>query len=227
MKNKNDFFVIGTDTDVGKTYISSLFFKTLCKNNFYYYKPIQSGCYLKNNILTAPDVDFLCNFNNIPYDKNMVCYTLKEEVSPHLAAEDEKTEIIIQNVIDHYNNIKSKYNSLIIEGAGGLFVPLIRNKFYIYDLIKLFNTPVVVVCSTKVGSINHSILTIKALKELGIEIHGLVFNKYKGKNFEDDNIKIILELSGIKNYLIIKENQNEISDEEKNKFFNNFLKEKK
>lgn len=53
-----DFFVIGTDTDVGKTYVSTLLYKALKKHNFQYYKPIQSGCFLKDGKLTAPDVDF-------------------------------------------------------------------------------------------------------------------------------------------------------------------------
>nr|WP_241633583.1 AAA family ATPase [Fusobacterium gastrosuis] len=56
MNFKSDFFVIGTDTDVGKTYVSSLLYHSLNKYNFFYYKPVQSGCYEKNGILTAPDV---------------------------------------------------------------------------------------------------------------------------------------------------------------------------
>lgn len=55
-----------------------------------YYKPVQSGCFEKNGKITAPDVDFLCNFNNIPYDNDMVTYLLEPEVSPHLASEIEK-----------------------------------------------------------------------------------------------------------------------------------------
>ena len=84
--NFKDFFVIGTDTDVGKTYVSTLLYKALRKHNFQYYKPIQSGCFLRDNKLIAPDVDFLTKFVDIPYDDSMVTYTLKEEVSPHLAS---------------------------------------------------------------------------------------------------------------------------------------------
>ena len=93
-----DFFVIGTDTDVGKTYVSTLLYKALRKYNFQYYKPIQSGCFLKDDELTAPDVDFLTKFIGVDYDDSMVTYTLKEEVSPHLASEMEGTTIEIENV---------------------------------------------------------------------------------------------------------------------------------
>ena len=215
-----DFFVIGTDTDVGKTYSSTLLYKALKKYNYQYYKPIQSGCFLRDGKLIAPDVDFLTKFNNIDYDDSMVSYTLKEEVSPHLSAEMEGTKIEIENVVKHFSDLKNKYSNILVEGAGGLYVPLIRDKFYIYDLIKLLKLPVVLVCGTRIGAINHTMLTLNALKDMGIEVHGLIFNNYKGQFFEDDNIKVVLELSKIKNYLIIKNGQKEIFDEEIEKFFN-------
>ena len=83
----------------------------------------------------------------------------------------------------------------------------------------MFNLPVVLVCGTRVGAINHTMLTLNALKTMGIKLQGLVFNNYKGQFFEDDNIKVILELSQIKNYIIIKNNQQEISDKEIEKIF--------
>lgn len=217
--NFKDFFVIGTDTDVGKTYVSTLLYKALKKYNFQYYKPIQSGCFLKGEKLIAPDVDFLTNFIGIDYDDSMVTYTLREEVSPHLSSEMEETEIKIEEIKKHYENLKKIYSNILVEGAGGLYVPLIRDKFYIYDLIKLFNLPVVLICGTRVGTINHTILTLNTLHSMGIKLHGLVFNNYKGHFFEDDNIKVILNLSKIKNYMIIKNGQKGISEEEIEKFF--------
>lgn len=215
-----DFFVIGTDTDVGKTYSSTLLYKALKKYNYQYYKPIQSGCFLRNGKLIAPDVDFLTKFNNIDYDDSMVSYTLKEEVSPHLSAEMEDTKIEIENVVKHFSDLKNKYSNILVEGAGGLYVPLIRDKFYIYDLIKLLKLPVVLVCGTRIGAINHTMLTLNALKDMGIEVHGLIFNNYKGQFFEDDNIKVVLELSKIKKYMIFKNGQKEIPENEIENFFN-------
>jgi len=174
-----DFFVIGTDTDVGKTYVSTLLYKALKKHNFQYYKPIQSGCFLKDGKLTAPDVDFLTKFIDVDYDDSMVTYTLKEEVSPHLASEMEGTIIEIENVKKHFEDLKKKYSNILVEGAGGLYVPLIRDKFYIYDLIKLFNLSVVLVCGTKVGSINHTMLTLNALNT---EENVLILGHKKEKN---------------------------------------------
>lgn len=219
MKFKQDFFIIGTDTDVGKTYVSSLLYNRLLEQNYFYFKPVQSGCYQdkKFSTLIAPDVKSICDFSSLEYDKDMVCYTLKEEVSPHLAAEKENIEINFEKIINHYKKLKDKYSNLIVEGAGGLHVPLLRSKekkLYIFDLIKRLNLPVILVCSTRVGSINHSILTINSLKSMGIKIQGLVFNNYKSNFYENDNIKIILEDSEIKNYIIIKNGQKKLEDED-------------
>lgn len=214
MVKKKDFFIIGTDTDVGKTYVSSLLFNRLFNYQFYYFKPVQSGCFEKNGLFIAPDVETVCKFSNIDYQEDMVCYTLKEEVSPHLAAEKENIKIDIAKIKKHYSNIKSKHKNIIVEGAGGLYVPLIRNELYIYDLIKIFDLPVILVCGTKVGSINHTMLTINSLKSMNIKIVGLVFNNYRGNFYEDDNIRVILEDSQIKNFIIIKNAQSRIEDDD-------------
>lgn len=223
MKIKKDFFIIGTDTDVGKTYVSSLLYSALLKEDYFYFKPVQSGCYYaeknikKNgeNFLIAPDVKSVCDFSNLEYNKDMVCYALKEEVSPHLAAQKENIEISLDKIKKYYTELKKKYSSIIVEGAGGLHVPLLRTddkKLYIFDMIKALNLPVVLVCSTKVGSINHSMLTINTLKNMGIKIQGLVFNNYKNNFYEDDNIKVILEDSCIKNYIVIKNKQKNLTE---------------
>lgn len=222
MKFKKGFFVIGTDTGIGKTYVSTLLYQSLKNIGGGYYKPVQSGCLVKNDKLVAPDVDFLCHFNNIAYDDEMVTYTLKAEVSPHLAAELENLEIDPEKIMKHWEKLKNEYRYMIVEGAGGLYVPLIRDRFYIYDLIKKLDLPVIVVSSARVGSINHAIMTVENLKNMGISIQGIVFNKvtnnFKEDYFEKDNIDIILKLSGIKNHLIIRKGEKKLEDREVIKF---------
>ncbi len=154
-------------------------------------------------------------------------YFLKDEVSPHLAAEIENIEINFEKIKKYWENLKIKYKTIIIEGAGGVYVPLVRNKYFIFNLIKDLNIPVILVCSTKVGAVNHTLLTINFLKNTGIKIHGIVFNRVSEniKNFEKDNIEIILKTGEIKKYLIIKENQKNISEDEILKFFFNRVSE--
>lgn len=214
-KLDNCFFVLGTDTDVGKTYISSLLYKGLKKSGCGYFKAVQSGCYLENGKLIAPDVLEVCKKSDEDYNEEYILYRLKEAVSPHLASEIENIEIDIQKIKERYELLKNKNNYLIVEGAGGLLVPLIRDKFYIYDLIKLFNIPVILVCNTRVGAINHTLLTLEALRNRAIEVKGIVFNRVNlSNNYEKDNIEIIKKIGKIENTIIVKENQESINDRE-------------
>lgn len=215
------FFITGVGTDVGKTYISSLFYKELRKYlKIDYYKPIQSGCFYEGEKLTAPDLKFLSNFSETPYDTKMCSYMLIPEVSPHLASEIENEHINMELIYEKIKSKEKEASILLIEGAGGVYVPIIRDKVYMFDFMKKINYPVILVANTKVGGINHAMLTIEFLKTKKIKIYGIVFNGYTGKNFEDDNIKVILKDSGINNYLIINENQNEIEKKQLFDFFN-------
>lgn len=212
---KKNFFVLGTDTDIGKTYISSLLYKELKKYGCEYYKPVQSGS--KNNI--SPDVEFLCKFNGIEYDSSMCGYNFEYEVSPHLAAEKSGEKIeknIILNKIEELKN-KEKFN--LVEGAGGVYVPLIRGEYYNFDLIKDAELEVTLVCSTKVGTINHTLLTLEFLKQKKIKLHGVIFNRFTDKEYEKDNIDVILNEGKIENYLIIDLGQENIEEKKLKKFF--------
>lgn len=220
MKLNKGYFVTGTDTGIGKTYVSAFLYKAVKKYEGAYYKPIQSGCIEKNGKLIAPDIEFVCNFNNEKYNISKGTYFLKEEVSPHFAAEIENVEINFEKIKKDWESLKNKYKTIIVEGAGGVYVPLARDGYFIYDLIKNLNIPVILVCSTKVGAVNHALLTINFLKNIGIKIHGIIFNNISEniKNFEKDNMEIILKTGEIKKYLVIKENQKNILENKILKF---------
>jgi len=205
---KSGYFITGIGTDIGKTYVSALLYKSLReKNNVGYYKPIQSGCFYKADKIIAPDVKFVCDFSGVNYDKDMCTFTLMPEVSPHLAAEMENKEIDINKIYEKIKIKKKEYSTVIVEGAGGVYVPVIRNKIYMFDIMKELKLPIILVSSTKVGGINHTMLTIEFLKTKEIEIQGIVFNGYTGEKYEDDNISVVLEDSQITNYIIVRKGQ--------------------
>ncbi|MDU1910360.1 dethiobiotin synthase [Fusobacterium sp.] len=220
--NTKGYFIIGTDTDIGKTFCSTLLYHGVREKKGMYYKPIQSGGVSKNGKLYAPDVLSLCQIEGIDYQDEMVTYVLEAEVSPHLASELEGTTIEIEKIKKNFMKLCEQYDYLIVEGAGGLQVPLIRDKYHIYDLIQDFGFPVVLVSSAKVGSINHAVLTIESLEKLGIPLHGIIFNRVKdteeSKIYEKDNIEIILKHSPTKNHLVVLENAEKIQDEKLNLF---------
>ncbi|RKD21594.1 dethiobiotin synthase [Caminicella sporogenes] len=212
-------FVIGTDTDVGKTFITAGIVYILRKNNYnaVSFKPVQSGGIICNSKLVSGDIEFIKRVAGLKEEYcSMNSYCLKEAVSPHIAAERENINIDVYRIIDDYQKLKDKYDFIIVEGAGGVIVPLIRNKYYIYDLIKDLNIPVVIVARAGVGTINHTVLTVNYIKSLGINVKGIIINNYSGNFYEDDNIEVIKKITkvdvvGVVNKLDLKGNEDDIS----------------
>ncbi len=173
-------FVTGIGTDVGKTVVSSVLVEALKAD---YWKPVQTGSFFSTD--TALVQKFITNTETKIFPES---YLLKEYMSPHVAAELEGIEISLDNIILPETN-----NTLIIEGAGGLLVPLNRKEFMI-DIIKKFDAEIVLVIQNYLGSINHSLLSIEALQNRGLKILGVVFNGPPHALSED----IIIDTSGVK-----------------------------
>lgn len=173
-------FVTGIGTDVGKTVTSAIVVEALKAD---YWKPVQAGTYYTTD---SENIKKL-----ISNDKTVIhpeTYKLREHKSPHEAAATEGIDVDFEKIILPQTN-----NTLVIEGAGGVMVPL-NKKNYIIDLIKKFDAETIVVIQNYLGSINHSLLTIDALKHRGIKIIGLVFN---GSPHEPSK-EIIESYSGLK-----------------------------
>ncbi|WP_042277738.1 dethiobiotin synthase [[Clostridium] dakarense] len=214
-------FVIGTDTDIGKTFVTGALVYKLRESgyNAIAFKPIQSGGILGDNDKLIPqDIKYVkevCDIKNNYYEMNTYC--LKEEVSPHLAAKIENIDISNEKIINQYNELISKYDYVVVEGAGGIVVPLIEDKYFVYDLIKDLNLDVVIVASAGVGTINHTVLTNEFLKQNNINSKGIIINGYNDKFYEKDNIQIIEKLTNLNVIQTIrnikKPNINNIKDE--------------
>lgn len=155
------YVVVGIGTDVGKTIVSSIFTKAL---NAWYWKPVQSGD------LHFSDTDKVATYVGDSFKKIPERWRLKTPASPHYAAALD--EVMIQE-----NDFEIPNESpLIIEGAGGLMVPLNEQGLLYIDLLQQWNLPVILVSRHYLGSINHTLLSIEALKNRNIEIEMIVFN---------------------------------------------------
>lgn len=164
------YFITGIGTDVGKTIASAIITEALEAD---YWKPIQAGDL--DNSDSHKVRRYISNTKSVFYENS---YALNTPASPHFAAS-------IDNVVIDLNNIivpKTK-NKLVIEGAGGLFVPL-NNEDTIADLIKS-DYKVIIVSRHYLGSINHTLLTINALRNLNIKIAGVIFNGDENKATEE------------------------------------------
>ncbi|MCW3072796.1 MAG: ATP-dependent dethiobiotin synthetase BioD [Bacteroidetes bacterium] len=155
-------FVTGIGTDVGKTVVSSVLVEALKAD---YWKPVQTGSFFSTD--TAKVQKWVSNSESKFHPEG---YMLKQYMSPHAAAELEDIEIRLSDL-----RLPETNNTLIIEGAGGLMVPLNRTEFMI-DMIQQFDAEVVLVIQNYLGSINHTLLSIDALKNRKLKILGVVFN---------------------------------------------------
>lgn len=193
-------FIIGTDTEVGKTVVSAGLMHLLLgnKHKAAYFKPVASGEVLLNGSSQSTDASFVKAVSGFAEDpKNMTPFSFKNAVAPHFAARLEGRSIdlaVIQNTLQY---LKNSYEMIIAEGAGGLAVPLNDQGFMQYDLIRELGFPCLLVCRTGLGTINHTLLTLRFAKSAGLAIKGIVMNGDRQTEAETDNIETVKKLSGI------------------------------
>ncbi len=172
-------FITGISTDVGKTVASAIIVEALEAD---YWKPIQAGDL--DNSDSHKIKSYISNNKTIVHENS---YKLNTPASPHLAAELDGINIDLKQIKEPITQ-----NHLVIEGAGGIFVP-INDKECVIDLIQN-DYKVIVVSRHYLGSINHTLLTIEALKNRKIDIAGIIFSGDENKSSES----IILSKTGIK-----------------------------
>ena len=176
----NACIIAGTDTDVGKTVFAAMLMLAL---NASYWKPIQSG------VSDSIDTRTVQQLTALPAEKFFPeAYIFSEPLSPHRAAEIDKVEIDVDALA-----LPACAGPLLIEGAGGLMVPLTRKNLQI-NLFKRWNLPVILCARTELGTINHTLLSLEALWNREIPVHGLAFIGPDNA----DTIRTIGEYSGVK-----------------------------
>lgn len=155
-------FITGIGTDVGKTVVSAIIVEALKAD---YWKPIQAGDL--DNSDTIKVKSLVSNPTSVFHRE---AYRLTQPFSPHKAADLDGIEIDLKKI-----KVPKTDNQLIIEGAGGLMVPL-NNKYLVIDLIEKLNPDVILVSRNYLGSINHTLLSVEALLNRGINVSAIVFN---------------------------------------------------
>lgn len=171
--------VTGTDTGIGKTVFSSALAAAL---GAFYWKPVQSG------LEEATDSETVHRIGGVPTARILPeAYRLQLPASPHLAAEAEGVEI------DPGRLVLPSHDPLVVEGAGGLMVPLTRGLLTI-DLFARWGLPVILCARTRLGTINHTLLSLAALKARGIPVKGIAFIGEEMADSQD----VIAAFSGVK-----------------------------
>jgi dethiobiotin synthetase len=162
------FFVAGTDTDVGKTFIATILTLGLQAT---YWKPIQSG------LTPSTDTEYVRKYTELDQSHFLPeRYKLTEPLSPHASAAIDGVDIELDDFVLPLHN--KEY--LIVEGAGGLMVP-VNDRYFIIDLIKRLQLPVLLVARSALGTINHTLLSLEVLRRFDIPILGVVMNGNKNE----------------------------------------------
>lgn len=192
----NAIFVTGTDTGVGKTVVAGLLAKHLLKEgcNVITQKWIQTGSKgFPEDIDTHLKLMGKKRCDIKDYIAHMCPYNLKFPSSPHLSARLEKKQINANKIKKSFKFLQKRFDFVIVEGVGGALVPY-NNKKLVIDIAKELKIPALVVVGNKLGAINHTLLTIEAIKRRKIKIAGIIYNnidKNTHRNILEDNCKFL------------------------------------
>ena len=164
------FFITGTDTEIGKTYVTCLLIRDLCARGFRAsgYKPLACGD--RGDALAMLEAAG----SELAPDRVNPVY-LRAATAPYIAAELERRRIQPEELLHGYRALASEYNPVLVEGAGGWEVPIAPG-YVMADLAKDLGLPVIVVVGNKLGAVNHALMTVKAVRAAGLECRSLVLN---------------------------------------------------
>ncbi|MBI4652590.1 dethiobiotin synthase [Candidatus Desantisbacteria bacterium] len=177
MKTKG-IFITGTDTGIGKTIVSAGIARALSTMGFNIgvMKPIATGAIKSKNGLISEDAIFLKESITSPDPLSLINPSVYyHPLAPSVAAQISGTPVNIKKIMKCFSILKKKHDFIIVEGIGGIMVPITHN-YMVADMIKEMNLPAVIVTRPGLGTINHTLLTLECAKTHGIKIKGIIFN---------------------------------------------------
>jgi len=172
-------FITGTDTGVGKTIVTAVLARVLRLRgvNVGVMKPVTSGCREQDGVLISDDAELLAWAAGVDCDDDVAPYRLREPIAPSEAAKIDGVKIDFGRITACYRRLAARYDFVLVEGAGGLMVPL-HGGLLVADLARQLDLPLLVVTHTGLGTINHSVLTCFAAGQMELEVCGVIVNSY-------------------------------------------------
>ena len=199
---KKGIFITGTDTGVGKTFLAAALLRIMREKGLTVcpMKPVETGCISRRGKLIPADAMELIEAARVNEEPDRINpYRLKNPLAPAIAAEIEGVRIHRREILSAYRRLSRKYELIIVEGAGGIMVPVYK-KYLFLDLIRDLNIPVIVVARPGLGTVNHTLMTIAAARGNGLEVLGVVINasmKTRKGLPEKTNPGLIEQLGGV------------------------------
>lgn len=195
------FFVTGTDTEVGKTFVSCALLKAFERESCssVAMKPIASGCELIAGELRNDDALALMEYatQKLPYQE-VNPYAFEQAIAPHIAAQESLQPIELKKLVKLTQDfLKHKADIKLIEGAGGWLVPL-NAQDTLEDYVKALDVPVILVVSIRLGCINHALLSARTIRAAGLQLAGWVANVSQDNFNQNDNQRVAENIDSIK-----------------------------
>lgn len=175
-------FITGTDTDVGKSIVTLALALALEKDGYSVgvYKPLQSGAYYEKGKLIAPDLALMQKFSG-----TLLCqcsYLLEGECSPALALKAAQLPFSMEKIRADFLDLQKKCDIVLVEGAGGLLCPVhFEQGFTMADVIKSLGLACVIVARSKLGTVNHCLMTDSTAKNYGLQVKAILLNRFVQK----------------------------------------------
>lgn len=192
-------FITGTDTDIGKTYVTALLVKTLRDAGYHagYYKAAVSGA----PTIAESDAGFVNTFAGCGEPEDMLLsYLYQNAVSPHLAARIEGHPLEKDVILRAWERVTAAYDYVTMEGSGGILCPIRHDEkavYFLEDIVKWLGLSSLIIADAGLGTINHAVLTAFYMKAKGLPVKGFLLNNWKGGVMEEDNVKMIEEMTGL------------------------------
>lgn len=193
------YFVSGIDTDAGKSVVTGLIARSLRARgiNAITQKFIQTGCVgISEDILKHREIMGIPP-QEVDKDGTTCPYVMTYPSSPHLAAEIDKVNIDLRRIEECSRKLESLYDVVLLEGAGGLYVPVTRSYFTI-DYIREHRYPLILVASSKLGSINHALMSLEVCRRQEVRVAYFVYNRFPNDSewITNDSITIFRQYLG-------------------------------
>ena len=180
-------FITGTDTDVGKTYITAGLAVALRKMDVDVgvMKPFAAGSAQKKGY-KSEDIEILSRAAQVNDPENLVNpQFFSIPASPYTACKKLKTKPKVSTILSSFKKLSKLHDMLLVEGMGGIMTPILKN-YYITNLIKEMKIPTVIVTRSKIGTVNHTVMTVKMCEKYKIPIKGIIINNFdKGYSIKD------------------------------------------
>ncbi|MEG0795203.1 MAG: dethiobiotin synthase [Odoribacter sp.] len=188
------YFISGIDTDTGKSVVTGVIARTLLKKGVQVVtqKFIQTGCVgISEDILKHREIMGIAPLD-VDKDGTTCPYVMTYPASPHLAAEIDGVELDVRRIHQSTEKLAALYEVVLLEGAGGLYVPVTRDYLTI-DYIQEYAHPLILVSSSKLGSINHTLMSLELCRLRGVEVKYVIYNDFPNdsEQIKNDSITII------------------------------------